>query len=72
VWGVDRVTYKPEIARTSFLKSKLLQLQGQIVEAAAMFSQAFELRREILWAEAKDAEELRESDFDNLVTFWSR
>lgn len=72
VWGGDRAVYKPEIARTTFLKSKLAQLQGDTVEAANLFSQALQLRNEIPWAQAKDADELQESDFDSLVAFWSR
>jgi hypothetical protein len=72
VWSVDRRSYRPEIARTSFLKYRLCELQGDNVGATLPLKSAIELLEEIIGALEKPAGELEEADFDELVTFWSR
>lgn len=72
VWTVDKVTYQPEIARTSFLKGKLLDKMGSHDEAVGWFRDAFDLRRRLVPGDEKRIEGLEEDDFDELVTFWSR
>lgn len=72
MWSVDRKIYKPEIARTSFLKKKLLELQGDDADASIALSTAIELWEETTGSAVKKANELKEADFDDLVTFWSR
>ena len=63
--------YKPELARTTFLKAKLLQSLGKDQKAAVALKVSNRLRREITqtWKESAD---LTMDDFDKLVTFWSR
>jgi hypothetical protein len=72
VWSVDRRSYKPEIARTSFLKSKLCRLSGDDANSALSLATAVELLKEINGLSVKGVNELDETDFDQLVTFWSR
>lgn len=70
-WTFDGEVYKNELARTTFLKAKVLQNCGKDSKAAVAFKVACRLRREIT-KEKKNVEELTYEDFDNLVTFWSR
>jgi hypothetical protein len=69
---VDRRSYRPEIVRTSFLKYRLCELQGDNVGATLPLKSAIELLEEIIGALKKPTGELEEADFDELVTFWSR
>ena len=65
-------SYGPEIARTTFLKSRLREAQRRLNEAEALRKEAAALRATIPNAPEKAVDELEESDFDELVTFWSR
>ena len=65
-------SYGPEIARTTFLKSRLAILQGEKDEADNLREEAATLRAKIPNAPQKAINDLEESDFDELVTFWSR
>lgn len=72
VWNADREIYKPEIARTTFLKSRLHRSLGQEDRAALLWKESAKLRAEIVGLGTDVREELQKSDFDKLVTFWSR
>ncbi|KAI9733663.1 MAG: hypothetical protein M1834_003265 [Cirrosporium novae-zelandiae] len=72
VWGTERSLYTPEIARTSFLKAKLLYRIGDEEEASILVRQAVALRNKIAPIPTKDYKMLTEESFDELVTFWSR
>jgi tetratricopeptide (TPR) repeat protein len=73
VWNADKGVYRNEIARTSFLKSKLLVKMGNNDEAASCFNEARTLRAAILGGQTKKLDSrLVEDDFDQLVTFWSK
>lgn len=71
IWLVAEKVYQPEIARTTFLQSKILQAKGKIHEAeeANLIAKSLlgRLRRD-----STEADGLTEEDFDQLVTFWSR
>lgn len=69
---MQAASYGPEIARTTFLKSKLAGLRGDQVNAEKLRSEAAELRAQIATALPKAVYELQEEDFDGLGTFWSR
>lgn len=71
-WNMQAASYGPEIARTTFLKSKLAGLLGDQVNADKLRGEAAELRARIATALPKAVHELQEEDFDELVTFWSR
>jgi hypothetical protein len=65
--------YRNEIARTSFLKAKVLTQLGNDEAAAACFREATVLRSSLLpVSAAKASRDLVEDDFDQLVTFWSK
>jgi hypothetical protein len=72
VWESDREVYRPEIARTTFLKAKVLFRKNDVKDATEAFKEAANLRRKTKYAAAKDDRDLVEDDFDDLVTFWSR
>jgi tetratricopeptide (TPR) repeat protein len=73
VWNRQRAVYRNEIARTSFLKAKLLVKLSENEEAASCFNEARTLRAEIIYGQTKKLDgRLVEDDFDQLVTFWSK
>jgi hypothetical protein len=64
--------FTPEIARTTFLRAKVLNQEGETQEATSLFKQARDLRNSIPGAPKRSDAHLREKDFDELVTFFSR
>ncbi|KAI9794810.1 MAG: hypothetical protein M1816_002938 [Peltula sp. TS41687] len=72
VWGADRTIYKPEIARSSFLKAKILYHLGEEKKASELLKEASTARRELKRSSKKQDGDLIEEDFDELVTFWSK
>jgi len=54
-----------------FLKAKVLYQMGDEKGAATAFKEAAALRKGIAHASEKGDRDLREEDFDELVTFWS-
>lgn len=72
VWLVDPEVYRQEIARTTFLKSKVLRQKGDSGAALSHMRDAAAIRGSIMGQDTKDDDELTEDDFDRLVTFWSR
>lgn len=72
VWAADPEIYRPETARTTFLKSKVLRKKGDAEVALSLLRDAATIRKTILGNDPKDGDELTEDDFDQLVTFWSR
>lgn len=71
-WNMQPASYQPEIARTTFLKSKLSMLKREVDVADRLRKEAAALRVKIPGAPEKAVEDLEECDFDKLVTFWSR
>jgi len=63
--------YRNEIARTSYLKSKVLETSGSVEQATQLRAEAIEIRSTIL-GKPTTVENLTEDDFDDLVTFWSK
>lgn len=70
-WSVGPETYAREIARTSYLKAKVLSEAGREDDATKLLQEAASMRHKITGVE-RDGKDLREEDFDELVTFWSR
>ena len=71
IWSVDPSAHKNEIARTTFLKGKVLEAMGKIQKASIALRVACRLRREIT-KEDRDAKSLTMEDFDEIVAFWAR
>ena len=71
IWNANRVVYKPEIARSSFLKAKILHHAGLLEDASSLFKEAANARRELAADKQKLDRDLVEDDFNDLVTFWS-
>lgn len=71
-WSYDAETYKPELARTTFLKARLLEELGKTHKATVAFKVAARLRAEIVPGDKRDVGSLRPEDFDCLLAFWSR
>jgi hypothetical protein len=72
VWNTVKSVYRNEIARTSFLKAKLLAKMGENEQSETALREATRLRAELVPNSSKPVRELVEEDFDQLVTFWSR
>ncbi|KAK2600215.1 hypothetical protein QQS21_005011 [Conoideocrella luteorostrata] len=71
IWFVDQSAHMNEIARTTFLKSKLLEAIGKTKEAAIALKFAYDLRQKIT-EDDSDVASLTTEDFDKLVGFWAR
>lgn len=71
IWSVDANAYKNEIARTTFLKSKLFEVTGKVQKASIALRVASRLRKEIL-KDDRDMKNLTTQDFDQIVAFWAR
>ncbi|KAJ5406075.1 tetratricopeptide repeat domain-containing protein [Penicillium sp. CMV-2018d] len=72
VYGLRQSVFLPELARTTFLKAHLATHLGEVLEATDLFNKAKEMRSQIPHAPLKPDASLKEADFDELVTFWSR
>ncbi|KAH7323575.1 tetratricopeptide repeat domain-containing protein [Rhexocercosporidium sp. MPI-PUGE-AT-0058] len=70
-WSFDPESYKPELARTTFLKARLLAKLGKTQKAAVTLKVACRLRKEVT-GKVEDSSSLTSEDFDRLVAFWSR
>ncbi|KAH8882047.1 tetratricopeptide repeat domain-containing protein [Thozetella sp. PMI_491] len=71
IWSVDEKAHKNEIARTTFLKGKLLENIGNRQKASIALKKACRLRKEIT-REDRDVMSLTIEDFDEIVAFWAR
>jgi len=75
IWGSSPDAYKPELARSTFLKANVLFLQNKDdsvhVDEVALFEKAVRMLQELGKGADKDAGDLTEADFDDLITFWS-
>lgn len=71
IWSVDPGAHKNEIARTTFLKGKLLAAMGKMQKASIALKVACHLRKEIT-KEDRDVDSLMMEDFDKIVAFWAR
>ena len=72
VWSYHPDIYKPELARTTFLKKGLLDKLGRTQEAAVAMKVACGLRKDMVPQDTTDPSALKGEEFDKLVTFWSR
>jgi hypothetical protein len=73
VWRPRKSSYLPELARTTFLKAKLLQLAGDEAEAVKLSNEAMALRNRIPNLPQKlDGSSLKDEDFESQVTYFSR
>ena len=70
-WTVDPEINKHQIARTNFLKAKVLDASGNSLKASAALKLASRLRQEIT-KERRDPASLTIDDFQSIVTFWFR
>lgn len=72
-WNYDTEIYKPELARTTFLKARLLVYMGKAQEADVAYEAAARLRAALVpRRDNREVKDLDSSDFDNLVMFWCR
>lgn len=69
---MKETVFTPELARAHFLKAKVALQSENEIEATALFRQATILRNRIKNASRVEDSQLRESDFDELLTFYDR
>ena len=72
IWRLKEAVFRPEIARTTFLKAKVEMEAGCTQAAAGLFKEARNIRNRIPGASKRSDILLKEADFDELVTFFSR
>ncbi|KAI0100946.1 tetratricopeptide repeat domain-containing protein [Nemania sp. FL0031] len=72
IWDYDASVYKPELARTTFLKARLLEQLGETQKANIAFQAAQRLRDDVVPNDKRDVRSLEPEDFDCLLAFWSR
>ncbi|KAI0403726.1 hypothetical protein F4802DRAFT_607964 [Xylaria palmicola] len=70
-WSYDTEVYRPELARTTFLKAKLLETIGKTQKANVAYKVAGRLRAEIVPDDKRDVRALSMKDFDEIVPFWT-
>lgn len=61
-----------ETARATYLKGMLYQEMGRMEEADEQMRKAYEIRKRLKRTDNRPLEQLDETDFDQLVAFWSR
>lgn len=71
-WSYDVEVYRPELARTTFLKARLLEKMGKTQKANVAYKVAGRLRAEVVPTDRRDVKSLAMKDFDEIVTFWTR
>ncbi|KAK4497676.1 hypothetical protein PRZ48_010329 [Zasmidium cellare] len=71
-WKLDASSFKQEIARTTWLKSRQRGMSGNPDEARELREEAYRMRQQLRPDDARPWHELTEEDFDDLVAFWSR
>lgn len=69
IWSQDPEIYKPELARTTFLKAKVLETLHKDQKAAVALKVARRLRQE-LTKEKRSPLSLTTEDFEKLVAVW--
>ncbi|KAI8951758.1 hypothetical protein F4801DRAFT_543348 [Xylaria longipes] len=70
-WSYDAEVYRPELARTTFLKAQLLETIGKAQKANVAYKVAGRLRAKIVPSDKRDVRALSMKDFDNIVPFWT-
>lgn len=68
----NRSYYKNEQARATYKRAQLFSAQGDKAKALEHFKKAFGLRKSLLPGDKKLMNQLSETDYDDLVIFWSR
>jgi hypothetical protein len=63
--------YAPDLARVQFLRSRILNAMGNNVAADTALHSAWKIRRSIVEGDVREADGLKQEDFDELVSFWS-
>lgn len=64
--------FKPQAARASWKKGKLLLDLGNEIEGKAQLARAMDFRRQIDPKDKREEEDLVDKDWDELVWFYSR
>ncbi|KAK5451987.1 hypothetical protein LTS15_007710 [Exophiala xenobiotica] len=72
VWNAEKSIYRNEIARTTFLKACLLSEMNVKQAAQEALDKATDLYAQLRPKSSKSSAALGESDYDQLVCFWSR
>ncbi|KAJ6028426.1 tetratricopeptide repeat domain-containing protein [Penicillium herquei] len=71
-WTLNSDLFQPELARTTWVKAKLLQDLGQTSKAGLAFKVAGHIRAKIVPDDNRDSQVLTDEDFDRLLEYRSR
>ena len=67
-----RPVFVPERARATFKKSRVLEKRGRVDEAARERSASFQMLSELTDLDGRTVADITDSDFDEVICFWSR
>jgi hypothetical protein len=62
----------PHLARCQFKKGELLVMKGNTPGALAALNLAAQMRQKICPNDLREARELLENDYDELIDYWAR
>lgn len=68
----SRPYLRNEVAQTTYKMGQIYLSTGDNVRARQEFREAHSLRRRLRPQDKRPVEEMKESDYDELVIFWSR
>jgi hypothetical protein len=71
-WSHDSETYRPELARTTLLKARLLEKMGQSDKANNAYKVAGRLWMQLASGDKRDVRGLEPSDFAPYLMFYHR
>ncbi len=71
-WTLNADIFQPELARTTWVKAKLLQELGESLKASLAFKVVGRLRAKLVPDDRRDVRDLKDEDFDCLVGYRSR
>jgi len=71
-WTLNADLFQPELARTTWVKAKLLDTLGETMKASVAFKVAGRIRAKLAPGDRRNVRDLTDEDFDNLLEYRSR
>jgi len=71
-WTLNADLFQPELARTTWVKAKLLEELGESLKASLAFKVASRIRAKIVPDDCRDVRDLADEDFNCLLEYRSR
>ncbi|KAK4443193.1 tetratricopeptide repeat domain-containing protein [Podospora aff. communis PSN243] len=71
-WTLNADLFQPELARTTWVKAKLLEKLDEPLKASVAFKVAGRIRSKLVPGDGRNVRELQDEDFDSLLEYRSR